>query len=204
MACTAASALEKLREGNHRFVTETSRHGDWSGLARRHDLVGGQDPFACILGCSDSRVPAEIVFDCALGDLFVIRVAGNVATPVEIGSVEFAIDVLNAHLIVVLGHASCGGVTAAVDHLQNPGNALSPNLNAIVERIQPAVEPIVRSRAAGDRAAMIEQAVVANVRLAAEDLRRGSAIIDRAVRSGAVRIAGGVYSLETGEVSFLD
>jgi len=155
----ATEALERLREGNRRFVD--GRHGLEAGITRtrREALVAGQEPFAVVLGCSDSRVPVEIVFDQGLGDLFVIRVAGNVAAAPEAGSVEFAAGKLGARLVVVLGHTHCGAVTATVDALQHADASASPNLRSIVDRIRPAMEPLLGMEPHADREALIREGV---------------------------------------------
>jgi carbonic anhydrase len=134
----ASEALERLREGNRRFVSDLAKADGLSSRSRRAELVTGQRPFAIILGCSDSRVPAEIVFDQGLGDLFVIRVAGNIVAPSQIGSVEFAAERFGTRLVVVLGHSQCGAVLATLEELQRPRESQSRNLRSIVDRIRPS------------------------------------------------------------------
>ena len=141
----ARQALERLQEGNRRFVAGRPGLGAAADEARRNELVEGQAPFAAILGCSDSRVPAEIVFDQGLGDLFVIRVAGNIVAPSLVGSVEFAADKLGTRLVVVMGHSGCGAVQATLDELERPSENRSPNLRSIVERIRPSIEPLLET-----------------------------------------------------------
>src|SRR5881296_3411934 len=156
---SAQEALERLREGNHRFVMDVRRRDTLTGQTRRRELAGGQEPFAIVLGCSDSRVPAEIVFDQTLGDLFVIRVAGNIVAPSQVGSVEFAAEQFGTRLVVVLGHSRCGAVSATLEELTHPsGGAHSRNLRSIVDRIRPAIEPLLKD---GPRepSALLEQAV---------------------------------------------
>jgi carbonic anhydrase len=195
-----ADALQRLRDGNRRFVAGEHRNTDSLGEARRAELVGGQNPFAAIVACSDSRAPVELLFDQGLGDLFVVRVAGNVAAPSQIGSIEFAAANLGARLIVVLGHSNCGAVDATLQNLANTGETFSPNLQSIVDNIRPALEPLVAEKGAIDLA----EAVTANVRRSVSILHEASEILRGLVSSGDVRIVGAEYSLETGEVEFFD
>lgn len=201
----ARQALDRLRAGNARFAAGCSGGGEAIGAARRRDLVDGQAPFAVILGCADSRVPAEIVFDQGLGDLFVVRVAGNIVAPSQIGSVEFAAELFGTRLVVVLGHSRCGAVIATLEELRRPMSDRSPNLRAIVERIRPSVEELVRQGGAdADPAVLLERAVRANTRASAEQLRRGSAILEELVATDGLLVVGAEYSLETGLVDFFD
>ncbi len=204
MVIPALEALDRLREGNARFVQD--RHGSVASARadRREELLDGQAPFAIILGCSDSRVPAEIVFDQGLGDLFVIRVAGNVVAPSQVGSVEFAADVFGTRLVVVLGHSQCGAVVATLDELARPSDSRSPNLQAIVDRIRPAVEELVESDDGSDEASLVERAVRANIRSSADHLRHGSRLLEDLIRDDALLVVGAEYSLETGAVEFFD
>jgi carbonic anhydrase len=203
-AISARDALELLREGNRRFVAEVrNRNGIASG-ARRRELVDGQEPFAIILGCSDSRVPAEIVFDQGLGDLFVIRVAGNIVAPSQIGSVEFAAAQFDTRLVVVLGHNQCGAIEATVEELQRPTEDQSPNLRSIVDRVRPAVWPLLQTELRHDPAALLQHAVRANIRMSADHLRHGSAILENLIGREGLLVVGAEYSLETGEVAFFD
>ncbi len=197
----AAQALTRLIEGNRRFVA--GQRGDSGAVdsARRDGLVAGQNPFAVILGCSDSRVPAEIVFDQGLGDLFVIRIAGNIVAPSQIGSIEFAAGQFGTPLVVVLGHTQCGAVGATVEQVARPVEQQSPNLHAIVERIRPSVEPLM-GRHEGDE--LMQAAVRANIRASVQALRHGSEILERLVQDGSLSIVGAEYSLETGVVEVLD
>ena len=172
--------------------------------ARRAELMAGQEPFAVILGCSDSRVPPEIVFDQGLGDLFVIRGAGNIATPSEIGSVEFAAQHLGTRLVVVMGHTRCGAVRAALEDLEPSGGARSPNLGSIVDRIRPSVERLMTTDSREDLDAVLRSAVRANVRVSVETLHRESEIIARLVEDAGLLVVGAEYDLETGLVHFLD
>jgi len=197
----AWTALRRLREGNRRFVAGLRDPDAATTPTERAELVGGQEPFAIILGCSDSRVPAEIVFDQGLGDLFVIRVAGNIVAPSLIGSVEFATTKFGTRLVVVMGHSGCGAVEVTIAELQHPIGPLSPNVGDIVDRIRPAVEPLL-STAAPD--SLFQEAVRANVRASAEQLRNGSALLENLIRSDGLLVIGAEYSLDTGTVEVFD
>lgn len=201
---SAPEALRRLVEGNRRFVSGI-RGGDAGAIqARRMELVAGQEPFAVILGCSDSRVPVEIIFDQGLGDLFVIRVAGNIATPSQIGSIEFAAERLGARLVVILGHSDCGTILATVDELQRSMKCESANLRSIIDRIRPSVEPLMGTSSRRDPGALLRDAVRANIRASANQVRSGSPIIGQLVREDGLVVVGAEYSLETGEVNFLE
>jgi carbonic anhydrase len=198
----ALTALAALREGNGRFVAELREAG--AARTRRRELPAGQEPFAIILGCSDARVPAEIVFDQGLGDLFVIRVAGNIVAPSQIGSVEFAAAAFGTRLVVVLGHSNCGAIHATVDELTRPTRDQSPNLRSIVNRIRPAVEGLIERGVGADRDALVRQAVRANIRMSADHLRHGSEVLERAIAKDGLLVVGAEYSLESGVVEFFD
>ena len=202
----ALEALARLKEGNLRFASEATKGSSpvRTGEARRAEVVDGQEPFAIILGCSDSRVPAEIVFDQGLGDLFVIRVAGNVVAPSQVGSVEFAAEQFGTRLVVVLGHSGCGAITATLDALERPQEEHSRNLWSIVERIRPSVEPLLETSLKDDRTGLVERAVRANIRASANQLRHGSEIVERLIERKGLLVVGGEYSLETGLVDFFD
>jgi len=200
----AAEALERLREGNRRFASGKSVHGARPSRERRNELVAGQAPFAIVLGCSDSRVPAEIVFDQGLGDLFVVRVAGNIVAPSQIGSVEFAAERFGTRLVAVLGHSSCGAVVATLEELERPLESRSPNLRSIVDRIRPAVEPLLEGGPRLDAEDLLRHAIRANVRACAGSLRHGSAILERLIERDGLVVVGAEYSLETGTVDFFD
>jgi carbonic anhydrase len=196
-------ALERLREGNRRFASGAHEAGaSWD--ARRAETAQKQEPFAVVLGCADSRVPVELVFDQGLGDLFVIRVAGNVAGPSQIGSVEYAVEHLGTRLVVVLGHSRCGAVQATLDAIGQPAESLSPSLQSIVECVRPAVEPLLGATRLDDRAALVAQCVRANVRTAVDQLCEGSPSLEGLIRSEGLLVVGAEYSLDTGEVDFLD
>lgn len=201
---TAAAALDRLREGNSRFVAGLRSLESLSSQTHRTNLTEGQTPFAVIVGCSDSRVPVEIVFDQGLGDLFVIRVAGNIVAPSQIGSVEFAAMQFGTRLVVVLGHTGCGAIEATLEQLRASSGNRSPHLEAIVSRIRPAVEPLLAGGAARDPSLLHRQAVRANVLAAADTLRHGSPILERLGRDEGLLVVGAEYSLETGFVDFFD
>jgi len=201
---SGSEALARLKEGNRRFVAGAHDFNATVGESRRLALAQGQEPFAVVLGCADSRVPAEIVFGQGLGDLFVIRVAGNIVAPSQIGSVEFAAARLGTRLAVVLGHTQCGAIAATLEELRQPARERSPNLADIVDRIRPAVEPLLATPLARQPDALAAQAVRANVRAAVHQLRDGSAILaDLAAREHLV-IVGAEYCLATGAVDFFD
>ena len=199
----ATEALERLREGNRRFVADERRSETIENRAHRRDLANGQAPFAVILGCSDSRVPVEIVFDQGLGDLFVIRVAGNIVAPSQIGSVEFAAEQFGTRLVVVLGHTRCGAIEATLDALRQPGTTRSRNLQSIVGRIGPAIESLLEA-GPHDPETLAREAMHANIRASVDHLRHGSPMIEDLVRSGGLLVVGAAYSLETGQVDFPD
>ena len=198
----ARQALEQLREGNLRFARSVRSSAESLTHTRRAELAAGQQPFAIILGCSDSRVPAEIVFDQGLGDLFVIRVAGNIVAPSQVGSVEFAASRYNSRLVVVLGHSQCGAILATLDELKKPTAAQSPNLHAIVDRIRPSVEGLLATELRHDTDELVKQAVCANIRASVDHLRHGSQVLERLIRDEGLRVVGAEYSLATGVVDF--
>ena len=201
---SAADALERLREGNRRFAAGRRSMEVLATHTRRADLQAGQRPFAIVLGCSDSRVPAEIVFDQGLGDLFVIRVAGNVVAPSQVGSVEFAATRFETRLVVVLGHSQCGAIAATLEVLTQPGGTNSRNLRSIVNRVRPSVEALLATELKHDPEALVREAVKANVRASVDHLRHGSEILEDLIAGSGVRIVGAEYSLETGLVEFHD
>jgi len=200
----AREALQRLREGNARFATNVRGPDTIVSHTRRAELAAGQEPFAIILGCSDSRVPAELVFDQGLGDLFVIRVAGNIVAPSLVGSVEFAAARFGTRLVVVLGHSQCGAIQATLEELLEPGEPHSPNLRAIVDRVRPSVEGLLATELRNDSSALMQQAVRANIRASADHMRHGSAVLEQLIREDGLLIVGAEYSLETGEVDFFD
>ena len=200
----AIDALARLREGNRRFVAGQTTTATLSNSARREALVSGQEPFAIILGCSDSRVPAELVFDQSFGDLFVIRVAGNIVAPSQVGSVEFAASRFGTRLVVVMGHSQCGAITATLEELQGRATSQSRNLRSIVDRVRPSVETVLNDRRDADPDALIREAVRANVRASVNHLRRGSELLERLIPENGLLVVGAEYSLETGVVDFFE
>jgi carbonic anhydrase len=200
----AREALERLRDGNRRFVSNAGLRQTVAHLPHPGELASGQTPFAIVLGCSDSRVPAEIVFDQGLGDLFVIRVAGNIVAPSQVGSVEFAAERFGTRLVVVLGHSTCGAILATLEELSRPGGGQSPNLRSIVDRIRPALEGLLGTELRHDGEALVRQAVRANIRASANHLRHGSQILEHLILREGLLVVGAEYSLETGVVDFFD
>ena len=201
---SAREALERLAEGNRRFVSGVRSRGDVARQTRRDELAAGQEPFAIILGCSDSRVPAEIVFDQGLGDLFVIRVAGNIVASSQIGSVEFAAERFGTPLVVVLGHSHCGAVLATLEQLMRPRENQSRNLRSIVDRIRPSVEVLLATELRHDSDDLVRHAVRSNVRVSANHLRHGSEVLEQLIHGEGLLVVGAEYSLETGVVDFFD
>jgi carbonic anhydrase len=200
----AREALDRLREGNLRFASNERSSDAFLSHTRRAELATGQQPFAIILGCSDSRVPAEIVFDQGLGDLFVIRVAGNIVAPSLVGSVEFAAARFGTRLVVVLGHSQCGAILATLEELQRPTENQSRNLQAIVNRVRPSVEALLATDLRHDLDALVKQAVRANIRASADHLRHGSPVLEELIRDDGLLVVGAEYSLETGIVELFD
>ena len=201
---SGAAALARLREGNRRFVTQVQEPDARVHRSRRAELVKVQSPCAIVLGCSDARVPAELVFDQGLGDLFVIRVAGNIIAPSLVGSVEFAAARFGTRLVVVLGHSECGAILATIDELRRPTENQSRNLRAIVDRVRPSVEGLLETDLRHDLAALREQAVRANVRVSANHLRHGSEVLEQLIHREGLLVVGAEYFVETGVVEFFD
>jgi carbonic anhydrase len=204
MMLTALEALERLKEGNGRYVSGERKLEALLGQSRRRELVAGQEPFAVILGCSDSRAPVEIVFDQGLGDLFVIRVAGNVVASSQIGSVEFAAVEFGTRLVVVLGHSYCGAVRATLAQLQQPSEEQSPGLRSIVDRVRPAVQELLATDLRHDPEALTRAAIRANIRASVNQLRHGSKILEQLIREDGLLVVGAEYSLESGVVEFFE
>ncbi|GAC1503860.1 MAG: carbonic anhydrase [Steroidobacteraceae bacterium] len=200
----ARQALALLQEGNRRFVSDISNRDAITDRARRLEVAASQEPFAAILGCSDSRVPVEIVFDQGLGDLFVIRVAGNIVAPSLIGSVEFAAENFGTRLVVVLGHTQCGAIETTLQQLQRPVENQSRNLHSIVDRIRPSIEGLLGTEIRHDPAALRRAAVRANIQASVKHLRHGSEIIEQLIQRAGLVVVGAEYSLETGVVDFFD
>lgn len=201
---SAYQALERLREGNARFVSGVGSSETLASPMRRSKLVGGQEPFAIILGCSDSRVPAELIFDQGLGALFVIRIAGNIVAPSQIGSIEFAAERFGTPLVVVLGHSRCGAISATIEEITQQSKPPSRNLRSIVERVRPSVEPLLATELRQDSEALMRHAVRANVRASVNHLRHGSEILEQLLEKGSLLIVGAEYALETGTVEFFE
>ncbi len=200
----ALESLERLRAGNRRFVEAAPSNGKFATQMRRKELLEGQTPFAVILGCSDSRVPAELVFDQGLGSLFVIRVAGNIVAPSQVGSVEFAVERFGTRLVVVLGHSRCGAVTSTLEELERPSEGRSPFLRSIVDRIRPAVATLMETDIRHDREKLVHHAVRANIRASVDQLCNGSRIMEQIIGNDGLLVVGAEYSLETGIVDFFE
>jgi carbonic anhydrase len=201
---SAIAALARLQDGNRRFASDLRSLDTMMSHTRRRELAAGQEPFAIILGCSDSRVPAEIVFDQGLGDLFVIRVAGNIVASSQVGSVEFAAERYGTRLVVVLGHSQCGAVQATLEELQRPTANQSRNLRSIVDRVRPSVETLLATDLRNDPDALVRHAVRANIRVSANHLRHGSDVLEQLIQKDQLLVVGAEYSLETGVVDFFD
>lgn len=205
MTLTYREALARLREGNERYVANVRSIDALISHTRRAEMaVNLPSPFAIVLGCSDARAPAEIVFDQGLGDLFIVRVAGNIVAPSQVASVEFAASRYNTQLVIVLGHTQCGAIQATIDELQGMGGVDLQNLKSIVDRIKPAVQTLVGTELALDRSTFVREAVRANVRMSTHQLRNGSQLLEKLIADGKLRIVGAEYSLETGRVDFFD
>lgn len=200
---TAIDAFKRLKEGNRRFTGSMTGDAELES-PRRTKLSKATEPFAIILGCSDARVPAEIVFDQGLGDLFVIRVAGNIVSPSQVGSVEFAAERMGTRLVVVLGHTECGAIAATIEALENPNAATSRNLLSIVDRVRPSVEGLFATELRKDRQALSRAAVRANVRASANHLRHASRVLEQLIQDDGLLVVGAEYSLDTGIVDFFD
>ncbi|MDA3921611.1 MAG: carbonic anhydrase [Salinisphaera sp.] len=201
---SASQALQRLKDGNRKFVEHVSSSDNLAGLGPSAQLIQDQEPCAIILGCSDARVPAEIVFNQGLGDLFVIRVAGNIVAPSQIGSIEFAAAKFGTRLVVVLGHTKCGAVQTTLDELQQPTEHQSPNLKAIVDRVRPSVEVLLQTDLRHDHKALAAAAVRANVEKSVAQLRSGSDILRNLIDNDGLQIVGAEYAVETGTVEFFD
>jgi carbonic anhydrase len=200
---TPSESLKRLIEGNTRFL---QRNGDPTARHWRADQADRvQGPFATVLGCSDSRTPVEIIFDQGLGDLFVIRVAGNIVAPSVTGSIEFAASQFGPRLVVVLGHSHCGAIGATVRAIQTGDNPESRNIRSITDRIAPHIAELVTSEAlADDKQRLLREATRANVRASADHLRHGSRILEDLVLAGRVVVVGAEYDIATGKVEFFD
>lgn len=200
---TALEAFKRLKEGNLRFTGSMTGDAELQS-PRRTKLSKATEPFAIILGCSDARVPAEIVFDQGLGDLFVIRVAGNIVSPSQVGSVEFAAERMGTRLVVVLGHTQCGAIQATIEVLENPNASASRNLLSIVDRVRPSVEGLFATELRKDHDALSRAAVRANIRASSNHLRHGSRVLEQLIQDDGLLVVGAEYSLDTGVVDFFD
>ena len=201
---SAQEALDRLREGNKRFASGVRSLATLASQTRLGDHVARQQPFAVILGCSDSRVPVETIFDQGMGDLFVIRVAGNIVAPSQVGSVEFATERFGTRLVVVMGHSRCGAIEATLEELQRPREYQSDALRSIVDRIRPGIETLLSTELANDPDELLHQSMRANVRVSVNQLRHGSTILERHAGENGLMVVGAEYSLETGQVEFFD
>lgn len=201
---SAVEALERLREGNRRFVNDEVSEETLASREHKAGAATPQNPFAIILACSDSRVPTELIFDRGIGDLFVIRVAGNIVAPSQIGSIEFAAKQFGTRLVVVLGHSNCGAIIATLKELALKESVRSPNLRAIVDRVRPALEPVLHSDSNLEDEEVISSCIRANVRASVDKLRHGSLIIEQLVDAGDLQIIGAEYSIETGTIDFFE
>lgn len=200
----AREALARLKEGNRRFASHERGSDPFLSHTPLAELAARQNPFAIILGCSDSRVPAELVFDQGLGDLFVIRVAGNIVAPSQVGSVEFAAARFGTRLVVVLGHSQCGAILATLEELQQPTGNQSRNIQAIVDRVRPSVEGLLATDLAMDPDELVERAVRNNIQTSVDHLRHGSPVLEQLINEGKLVVVGAEYSLETGVVEFFE
>jgi len=203
MMMTANEALQRLQQGNKRFVSGVRSIDSLVKQMQREDFVDGQAPFAIILGCSDSRVPAELVFDQGLGDLFVIRVAGNIVAPSQVGSVEFAASQFGTPLVVVLGHSMCGAVMATLEEIKRPSDQTSSNVLSIVSRIRPSVELLLETDLHDDPEHLLKTAIRSNILSSTNSLRHGSQMLEQLILEGRLAIVAAEYSLETGVVEFI-
>jgi carbonic anhydrase len=201
---SAREALKQLADGNRRFVSNLRAAETFPSQAKRAQPTTTQQPFAIILGCSDSRVPAEIVFDQGLGDLFVIRVAGNIVAPSQVGSVEFAAARFGTRLVVVLGHSQCGAILATLEEIQRPNETQSRNLRSIVDRVRPSVEGLLATELRHNLDQLVKQAVRVNIRASANHLRHGSEVLEQLIQNEEFLVVGAEYSVETGIVEFFD
>ncbi len=204
MMVSARDAIERLRDGNRRFATNMRSPDPLMGDSQRAELANEQHPFAIILGCSDSRVPPEIIFDQGLGDLFVVRVAGNIAAPSQVDSIEIAALRFDTRLVIVLGHSQCGAILETLEGLGQPKESHAPNFRSIVDRVRPSVTGLLATGLKNDPVALVKQAVRANVRVSANKLRRGSTVLEQLIQNEGLVVIGAEYSLETGVVDFFD
>jgi carbonic anhydrase len=201
---SAVDALERLREGNRRFVSDEVSEETLASREHRAGAAAPQNPFAIILACSDSRVPTELIFDRGIGDLFVIRVAGNIVAPSQIGSIEYAAKQFGTRLVVVLGHSNCGAIIATLRELALKESHRSPNLRAIVDRIRPALDPVLEDHYDVEDESVVASCVRANVRASVDRLQHGSLILEQLIDANELNIIGAEYSIETGYIDFFE
>jgi carbonic anhydrase len=195
---TPDAALQMLTEGNNRFVAGPVKHPNLSGARRQQTAEKGQKPFAVVLGCSDSRAPVEEIFDRGVGDIFVVRDAGNIATKTDVGSIEYAVDQLGSPLLVVMGHSACGAVTAATQGVEAP-----PNIKAILDAIAPALAKVKAANPDKTGEALVVEVIKANVWQAMEDIYKNSPLMRGRVKDGTVKLVGAIYDIKSGKVSWL-
>ena len=200
----AEEALERLRDGNRRFASGTWSRDEYLRHSLQVEMAKDREPFAIILGCSDARVPVELVFDQGLGDLFVIRIAGNIVAPSQVGSAEFAAARFGTRLIVVLGHSRCGAVLATLEDLRQPAESHTRIPQSIIERIRPSVEGLLGTELMHDFDALVRRAVRANIDASVTHLRRGSELLEQLIQDEGLLVIGAEYSVETGDVEFFD
>jgi len=201
---SAQDALRHLQTGNQRFVSGVSDRSTHTDQTRRSEMIAGQEPLAIVLGCSDSRVPAEINFDQGLGDLFVVRVAGNIVASSQIGSIEFAAERFGARLVVVLGHSDCTAVQTALEQVERPSESRSPYLDTIVDLVRRTLRSLLELDSWQERGDLMREAVRANIRASMSHLRFGSNILGQMIDEDGLLIVGAEYSLRTGVVHFFD
>ena len=192
------AALKMLEQGNKRFISAGFSRPNQNAKRRVETADKGQNPFAVILSCADSRVPVEVLFDRGIGDIFVIRDAGNIATTTDIGSIEFAVDHLGTPLVVVLGHSKCGAVSAAVQ-----GGEAPPNIKAIVDFIAPAVTTAKDANPDKTGEALVPAAITANVWQATADIFKNSPLIREKVKEGKLKLVGATYDIKSGKVTWM-
>lgn len=204
MSISALEALQRLQEGNLQFAAGNYNTEDHVAELRLTDVNSVQEPFAVVLGCSDSRVPVEILFNQGFGDLFVIRVAGNIVAPSQIGSIEFAAEKFGIKLVVVMGHTHCGAVQATLDEMKQPKSSQSRNLRSIVDRIRPSIQGLLATDLKNHPDMLMQAAIRTNISISASFLRHGSEIIEQLIDQGDLLVVGAEYSLETGRVDFFD
>ena len=201
---SATDALERLRDGNRRFISDEVSEEVSAIRKHRAGAAAPQSPFAIILACSDSRVPTELIFDQGIGDLFVIRVAGNIVAPSQIGSIEYAAKQFGTRLVVVLGHSNCGAIIATLRELALKESHRSPNLRAIVDRIRPALDSVLEEYYDVEDEAVIASCVRANIQASVDGLQHGSLILEQLIEAKELNIIGAEYSIETGYIDFFE